>query len=371
MSNYSTYTNPSAKSWTCSSLTNPRILPFHMTLPDYNESPLTALPSVAKELGLKAVYIKDESQRFGLPAFKILGASWAVYRAVAEAAGLTVSDSSPDPNVEDVKKAAKQKGIKLVTTTEGNWGRAVAKMGKYLQLPTIVYVPRYMDVATQGKIRSEGAEVIVLPEEYEGALRIAREHSEKTNDLLVLDTSWDSYTEIPQWATEGYSTMLAEVDQQLAAHGSPPATLAVASVGVGSWAHAVVAHYKAKSLPAAVVTVEPTAAACLNTSLKAGEIVPIEIGDTIMKGMNCGTVSTIAWPYLRGGVDASVVIQDMDAHLAVQYLEGQGIKAGPCGAAPLAALKRIKLEGVLGLGEDDIVVLFCTEGAREYPVPEG
>jgi len=115
--------------------------------------------------------------------------------------------------------------------------------------------------------------------------------------------------------------------------------------------------------------VEPTAAACLSTSLDADRIVPIQTGDTIMNGMNCGTVSTIAWPFLRDGVDASVVITDVDAHKAVVYLGKHGVKGGPCGAAPLVALRRLKEEGHFDLGPASIVVLFCTEGAREYPIP--
>jgi len=163
--------------------------------------------------------------------------------------------------------------------------------------------------------------------------------------------------------------MLAEVDQQLQDQGSGPATLAIASVGVGSWAHSVVAHYKSKLPLAAVVTVEPTAAACLDTSLKAGKIVSIETGNTIMNGMNCGTVSSNAWPYLKGGVDASIVIDDMASHKAVQYMHEHGVKAGPCGSAPFSALRVLMKGGQLGLGEEDVVVLFCTEGAREYVIP--
>lgn len=361
-----TYTNPSASSWTCTPYTNQDVLPFHKTLPDYNETPLTPLPAIATELGLKGVYIKDESTRFGLPAFKILGASWAVFRAVAQAAGLNLDAR---PSLEDVKAAAGRKGVKLVTTTEGNWGRSVARMGAYLGVQVTVYVPRYMDEATQRKIRGEGAEVIVLREEYDGALRVAREHAEKTGDLLVLDTSWEGYETVPRWVTEGYSTMLAEVDQQLEEQGEASATMAVASVGVGSWAHAVVAHCKSSSHPAKVITVEPTAAACLNTSLKAGKIVPIETGDTIMNGMNCGTVSQIAWPYLRDGVDASVIVGEMEAHKAVLELNDMGVKPGPCGAATLAALRKAVKEKAVELGKEDVVVLYCTEGARDYPVP--
>jgi diaminopropionate ammonia-lyase len=164
--------------------------------------------------------------------------------------------------------------------------------------------------------------------------------------------------------------MLMEVDQQVQEATGKAVTLAVASVGVGSWAHSVVAHFKSKEPPSYVATVEPTEAACLNTSLNAGKIVPIQTGDTIMNGMNCGTVSTIAWPFLRDGVDANVVISDVEAHEAVLYLGDHGVKGGPCGAAPLVALRKLKNEGDLHLGPNSVVVLFCTEGAREYLVPQ-
>jgi diaminopropionate ammonia-lyase len=164
--------------------------------------------------------------------------------------------------------------------------------------------------------------------------------------------------------------MLQEVSQQIATlTNNKPVTLAIASVGVGSWAHAVVSYYKSTVPSASVVTVEASAAPCLNTSLQAGKIVPIQTGDTIMNGMNCGTVSTIAWPYLRDGVDVSVVIEDKEAHAAVQYIKENGVDGGPCGAAPVVALKKVAREGTLGLGPDDVVVLFCTEGARGYEIP--
>lgn len=163
--------------------------------------------------------------------------------------------------------------------------------------------------------------------------------------------------------------MLEEVDAQLQAAINSPATHAIASVGVGSWAHAVVAHYKSKDPTVAVATVEPKTANCLTTSLDAGKVVSVKTDITIMNGMNCGTVSDIAWPYLRDGVDASVTVSEMQAHEAVLYLKSYGVNAGPCGAAPLAALRELKSLGWLGLEPQSVVVLYCTEAAREYEEP--
>jgi diaminopropionate ammonia-lyase len=168
-------------------------------------------------------------------------------------------------------------------------------------------------------------------------------------------------------------TMLTETDKQLAGMNIKGATHVIASVGVGSWAQAVTMHYKSKSPSATVITVEPDTAASLKTSLEAGHITSIETGTTIMNGMNCGTVSTTAWKILKEGVDASVTVTDIEVHHDLRHLDGRNVKIGPCGAAPLSALRRLcqvkKVE--LGLGEESVVVLFSTEGPRDYVVPDG
>lgn len=164
-------------------------------------------------------------------------------------------------------------------------------------------------------------------------------------------------------------TIFKEMDEQLA---PDVPSLVVVPVGVGSFAHAVVAHYKRPGRPATrVLAVEPEAAACLGASLDAGKCVSVETGDTIMAGMCCGTLSSIAWDYLKNGVDFHVTITDLEAHRAVRYLQSEGVSAGPCGAAALAALEKVvRLDPrLMGLDEDAVVVLLCTEGTRSYDVP--
>ena len=174
-----------------------------------------------------------------------------------------------------------------------------------------------------------------------------------------------------QWVVEGYMTMLTETDRQLQDMRIDRATHAIAAVGVGSWAQAVTMHYKAQSPSATVITVEPDTAASLKASLEAGRITPISTGNTIMNGMNCGTTSTTAWDVLRKGVDMSVTVADINVHHDLQYLHSQGIKNGPCGAATITALKKLCKEQKLKLGLDEksVVVLFSTEGARDYVTP--
>ncbi|KAI1435832.1 pyridoxal-phosphate dependent enzyme family protein [Xylaria sp. CBS 124048] len=372
--------NPSARAWTHESPSrllrnSATVLSFHRTLPDYSTTPLHALPSLARELGLAHLLLKDESLRFGLPSFKILGASWAVYRAVGWRLGIPVADGQ-FPFAELGAKA-RRAGLHIVTATEGNCGRAVARMARYMDIPVRVWVPGFMPEATRALIRGEGAEVIVVEGgSYDDLIPIVSEEAEERDAVLVMDVGFAGYTDIPKYFVQGYGTMLAETDQQvLEATGSKPATHAIIPCGAGSVAESVTAHYKAAARKSrvSVLAVEPTSAACLQESLKSGESVTFPTADTIMNGLNCGTLSTTAWPVLREGIDASIVVSDAEAHGAVEELAAAGIMAGPCGAAALAGLRKAcadaEVRASQGLDENAVVVLYCTEGVRGYPVP--
>lgn len=186
--------NPSAASWEYPGPSaNLTVEPFHRTLPDYSVTPLIPLPDLAKQLGLRHVLVKDESNRLGLPAFKILGASWAIHKAIASKCHLPLSAT-----LDELGTAAREAGIELVACTEGNWGRAVSRMAKYLEIKAVVFVPGFMDEATQEKIRSEGAEVRVVDGDYDDSIAKAREEAEGKGAMLVMDVSWEGYEEIPQ-----------------------------------------------------------------------------------------------------------------------------------------------------------------------------
>ncbi|KAF2753616.1 tryptophan synthase beta subunit-like PLP-dependent enzyme [Pseudovirgaria hyperparasitica] len=359
------YTNSVAASWTCPAVSNDIVHSFHRSLPDYSETRLHSLPDLATDLGVAHVVIKDESTRFGLPAFKITGASWAVYRAVCEATSLPLNVS-----LEVLGRAANDRGIRMVACTEGNWGQAVAQMARYLSIPATIFVPRFMSTATQATIEGEGAQVIKIEGDYDESVKRAEREAKENDALLCMDTAWPGYEKIPAWVVQGYATILSETDAQLEQLVGRPATHAFAPVGVGSWGHAVTVHYKSKTegQRALVVAVEPDTAACLKTSLKKGMITSIETGESIMAGMNCGTVSLMAWPALRDGADAVVTVTDVEAHRAVEYLHSRQVIAGPCGASTVAAFRKISNQ--LGLGRESVVVLFSTEGSREYKIPE-
>ncbi|KAI1280214.1 pyridoxal-phosphate dependent enzyme family protein [Xylaria sp. FL0933] len=373
----SIHINPDARDWThegSRAKNEGKVLAFHETLPDYNKTPLHSLPEVARELGLGHVLVKDESNRFGLPAFKILGASWAVYRAVGWHLGIPVAEGQV--SIAELGAKARKAGVEIVTASEGNCGRAVARMAKYMGIPVRVWVPSFMPEATRELIRGEEAEVVVIDGSYDDLIPIVSEEAEEKDTILILDVSFEGFTDVPKYFVQGYGTMLAEADQQvLEATGQQAATHAIVPCGAGSVSEAVTAHYKApgRESRAAVIAVEPTSAACLQESLKAGQSVTFQTEDTIMNGLNCGTLSTTAWPVLKSGIDVSTVVSDVESHVAVQELQDAGIFAGPCGAATLAALRKVCAEADVkakqGLDENSVVVLFCTEGLREYPIP--
>jgi len=302
-------------------------------------------------------------------------------------------------------------------------------MGMLLGVKEVkIFVPRGLDGSIIESIEGEGesVEVVVVEGCYDDSVGVAHRWGEENEGgMLIEGTAFEGYEDVPkvifpvvlsslacliealwskselsceQWTVQGYRSMLYEIDSQL--DGQAP-NLIAAPVGVGSLAQAIVAHYKSpKSLspslsppstpnrnPTAILTVEPHAAASLHTSLQADSSLTITTSPTIMTGLECGTISTAAWPILRDGVDASVTVGDWEVHEAVGELERYGVMAGPCGAAALAGLRAIlrrraedekgiekkrlrEVTEVLELGEESVVVLVCTEGRRAYVVPK-
>jgi diaminopropionate ammonia-lyase family len=347
---------------------------FHTSLPNYSPTPLISLPNLATELRVRAVLVKDESNRFGLPSFKILGASWGVYKAVTSSLGLP-STVSLEELSKITTKTKTAPPISLFTATDGNHGRAVAFMAKALALDAHVFVPSSVDEHSRSQISGEGAHVHVVDGDYDLAVQEATRASSSSaadgGGILVQDTSFPGYEEIPSWIVEGYSTMLNEVQAQLA-DLELEATVMVTPVGVGSLAQAVALHCKSCPKPISVVAVEPDTAACLYSSLNAGKPVSVKTSSTIMDGMCCGTVSVNAWEYLRKFVDASIMVSCYESHCAVQYLASQSVMAGPCGAATLAGLRCLASstqQTTVPLDSDAVVVLLNTEGPRSYPIP--
>jgi diaminopropionate ammonia-lyase len=246
-------------------------------------------------------------------------------------------------------------------------------MARLVGVPAHVFLPSVAAPAARRAIAGEGAEVTQIAGHYDEAVDAARQWAqERPGAALVQDTAWPGYEQVPGWIVEGYSTLFTELDGQLAGARAGTPALVVVPVGVGSLAQAAVTHYRGPAaVPGtAVLSVEPDTAACLLASLRAGAPVSVATAGTIMAGLNCGTVSSIAWPYLAAGLDAAVAVSDAAAQRAAADLTAAGVSSGPSGAASLAGA-RAALTGPgsaarrehLAVRPGSVVVLLNTEAA--------
>jgi diaminopropionate ammonia-lyase len=309
---------------------------FHRRLEGYAPTPVRELPQVAAELGLGAVLVKDESDRLGLPAFKVLGASWAVERALREEPGIAM----------------------LVAASAGNHGRAVAHVAALRGLACRIFLPAGSLPARAEAIAAEGAEVIVIDGAYEDAVARAAAAGAEPGVAEIADVGSSGPA---RWVIDGYATLFAEAAAQA------QFDLVVVPVGVGSLAAAAARFAARAGCP--VIGVEPVTAACLTASLAAGAPASVPTPGTTMAGLNCAEISIAAWPSLRDGIQGMVTVDDGEAAAAMGELAQAGLAIGESGAAPLAALRALardqacaSLRDAVGLEATSRVLLVATEG---------
>jgi diaminopropionate ammonia-lyase len=312
---------------------------FHKGLPGYEPSPVHQLPKLALEASIRDVFLKDESNRFGLPAFKVLGASWAIERALRE---------QPDTHT-------------LVAASAGNHGRAVAHEAARRELNARIFLPKRSVSARREAIASEGADVVVVDGTYEDAVQQATTQSEEPGFLEISDVG-DSKPAL--WVIDGYATLFDEAAEQA------DFNLILVPIGVGSLGAAAARAGAERKIP--VIGVEPTTAACLTDSLEHGEPTVIETPGTHMAGLDCAEVSTGAWPTLRDGIHGTVTVNDAEVGVAMRELAGQGIELGHSGAATVAGLRILAtkreaaaLRAAIGFGPDTRALLVATEGPTD------
>ena len=345
----------------------PRAL--HRALSGYAPTPLVAQPELAAAIGAGGVDIKLETDRFGLPSFKIMGASWATVAALQP---LLPAGWTPEQGLAPL--AGTLGDVTLVAATDGNHGRALARVATLLDVGARIFVPEDLGDERVEAIVEEGADVVRVAGTYDDAVARSAEEGARPGRVLVSDTSWPGYERVPSAVIDGYGTILAEVEEQLAAAGRGAPDLVLVQLGVGAFGAAVIRHFRTRRGPAPrIVGVEPTRAACVMASLAAGRILSIPgAQDSVMAGLNCGTPSLVAWPLLRDGLDAVVALDDEAALDGVRTLARGGLEVGECSGVVVAAAAAL-LAGPdagahrarLRLPAAPAVLLFATEGVTD------
>lgn len=331
---------------------------YHQAWEGYEPTPLQAAPVAAERLGVATVSVKNESSRFGMPAFKILGASWATHRALCAHLGIPRELA---PTTASLLARLGGVPLTLVAATDGNHGRAVARMAKVLSLRAHILVPRGTAEARIKAIQGEGATVTVVQGGYDETVAASAALADDLH-LVISDTSWPGYETVPGWVIDGYSTLTGEIHEQRAAQQLPPFSVIAVQIGVGAFASAVVRAFG--DTTARIIGVEPTGADCVLASIEAGQMTTLPgEQESIMAGLNCGTPSPVAWPDLVAGIDDFVTVEDREAEEAMRVLAADGIVSGESGAAGLAGLLAFSAE--LGLRQDDRVLVISTEGATD------
>lgn len=352
---------------------------FHESFPQYQETPLANLSEMAKHLGIKQLFVKDESYRFGLNAFKVLGGSYAIAKYIAGKLGKDISEVPYNVLTSDALREEFGQGT-FFTATDGNHGRGIAWAANKLKQKCVVYMPIGTTETRLNHVLRENAKASIEELNYDDCVRKAAAEADETeNGVIIQDTAWEGYEEIPTWIMQGYGTMAYEADQQLGEYGCKRPTHVFVQAGVGSLAGAVQGYF-ANRYPEnepKVIVVEALVAACLLKGALAGDgEVRMVGGDmlTLMNGLACGEPSTIAWDILRNHVDTFVACPDWVTAKGMRLLAAPikgdvPVTAGESGAVTMGLLHTIMtddnykdLRESLELGEDSSVLLFSTEG---------
>ncbi len=351
---------------------------FHKKFSQYQPTPLRSLDGLANKLYINKIWVKDESYRFGLNAFKVLGGSYAIGCYLSLKFGIDISELSFD----DLKSPEYKKKIgelTFVTATDGNHGRGVAWAARELDQKAIVFMPKGSSKFRVKNIKNENAEVIVTDDFYDETVKIAANYAIENNGVLIQDTAWKGYTKIPTWIMQGYATLIDEVFEQLKIEGYSTPTHVFLQAGVGSLAAGVQGYLMTKvgkERPITVV-IEPHNAACLYKSAKIGDNNPHSVKgklSTIMAGLACGKPSIIAWDVLRDYSDVFISCSDDIAAKGMRIYgnplpSDPQIISGESGAVSLGLLAEIlqnnsygDIKSKMKLSSESRILLISTEG---------
>ena len=353
-----------------------KVSAFHRSFPEYAVTPLANLSGFAREVGLKSIHVKDESYRFHLNAFKVLGGSYAIGNYIAKRLGMDIADL---PYEKMISQEIREKlgEITFVTATDGNHGRGVAWTANRLQQKSVVYMPKGSALERLNNIRALGSDASITDLNYDDAVRLANEGAEKYGWVMVQDTAWEGYEDIPGWIMEGYTTMAYEAVEQL--QGEKP-THVFLQAGVGAMSGGVtgfLADYYTDADRPIITIVEPNKADCLYRTAEANDgklhFVTGDM-DSIMAGLCCGEPCTIGWNVLKDHADHFVSVPDYCAAKGMRILGNplpgdDRVISGESGAATFGFVaelmtnpsldwlrKRLEIDG------DSRILCFSTEG---------
>jgi len=350
--------------------------------PGYGRTPLVALPKLAERLAIAKLNYKDEGSRFGLGSFKALGGAYAVFRLVADAVAEKAGTRPTSSELTSGKYADITRGLTVTCATDGNHGRSVAWGASIFGCQCVIYVHATVSAERAAAIARFGAQVVRTEGNYDDAVRQADSDAARLGRLVVSDTSYEGYLDVPRYVMQGYSVMVQEALDQLSERREELPTHVFIQGGVGGLAAAVTAHLWETfgDKAPAVVVVEPDKAACLFESARAGKPTAVKGDlDTIMAGLACGEVSELAWQVLDPGAAAFMTIEDEAALEAMRLLAsgdaGARIVGGESAVAGLAGLiclsSRTDWREAIGLGSQARVLLFGSEGDTDPQLYNG
>jgi len=355
-----------------------KVRDFHRSFPQYGVTPLAGLDNLAGHLGVGGIYVKDESFRFGLNAFKVLGATFAMASFIAKAKGCPVWELDY-PAITSPKIKKELGSFTFFATTDGNHGRAVAWSGARLGQKSVIYMPKGSLPVRLENIKREGAGGFISEYNYDETVRFTAALAEKTpGGVVVQDTAWEGYEEIPSWIMQGYGTMVLEAVEQLGSLEKKP-THIIIQAGVGSVAGSVQAFaqsFYGDGAPT-IFVVEAAAADCHYRSVLKGTGQRVSVGgehDTIMAGLACGEPNPISWDILKAKSDYFVSMEDSLAARGMRVLGAPlpgdpRVISGESGAAGMGFLTELLTSPDLAdlrkqakIDKDSQILLFSTEG---------
>ncbi len=345
---------------------------FHKSLEGYDPSPFVELKTVPELLGTGKIIVKDESKRFGIKAFKALGASYAIYRVLKKLWESKFGTEFDHDSFRDKGKLELLGKFTFCAASDGNHGRAVAWTARMLGQKSVIFMPSETVRSRIRNIESENGKVIIVKGTYDDCVIIAKKKAEENGWHEIADTAYPGYTDIPSWVMNGYSTLFREMEEKISEYKIGKNDIIFLQAGAGAFAASGASWLvdRMGDKRPKIVIVEPSEASCYLESSEAGEAVATKGKmDTIMAGLNCGVPSILAWPILRDSADLFISIPDKYAEEAMRLYKEEGIVSGESGSSGLAGLTAIMTDPELryakektGIGKDTRVILINTEG---------